>query len=170
MYSYLLQFSGKTHSVCTKLLRQWPKSPFSFAALHLREDMDQAVTYMRRIHRTPWYWQGESFIKLGPANQKSIGDIRRVSNWVFSVSSYILVLGLGKNNSSAGTFSKVHQTKSLSRIQVVFTRQIHRHPEWMIPWTFACCGCWSCVSSLATGRSFVAPLDVPLRHSDVRVY
>ena len=34
----------------------------------------------------------ESFVKLGPANQESTGDICRVSNWVFSVSSYILVL------------------------------------------------------------------------------
>ena len=43
----------------------------------------------------------ESFVKFGPANQESIGDIRRVSNWVFSVSSYILVLApidLGTTN------------------------------------------------------------------------
>ena len=30
-----------------------------------------------------------SFVKFGPANQESIGDIRRVSNCLFSVSSYI---------------------------------------------------------------------------------
>ena len=33
-----------------------------------------------------------SFVKFGPANQESIGHIRRVSNCLFSVSSYILVL------------------------------------------------------------------------------
>ena len=32
------------------------------------------------------------FFKFGPANWESIGNIHRVSNWVFSVSSYILVL------------------------------------------------------------------------------
>ena len=30
-----------------------------------------------------------SFVKFGPAKQESIGDIRRVSNWLFSVSSYM---------------------------------------------------------------------------------
>ena len=36
----------------------------------------------------------ESFVKFGPANQESIGDICMVSNCLFSVSSYILVLRL----------------------------------------------------------------------------
>ena len=31
-----------------------------------------------------------SFVKFGPANQESIDDIGRVSNWLFSVSSYVL--------------------------------------------------------------------------------
>ena len=52
-YSYLLQFSGKTHSVCAQLLKQRPKSPLSFATLQLHEDMDQDVTYIRRIPMTP---------------------------------------------------------------------------------------------------------------------
>ena len=40
-------------SVCAQLIKQRQKSPFSFATLHLHEDMDQAVTYVRRIPRTP---------------------------------------------------------------------------------------------------------------------
>ena len=39
--------------MCAKLLKQQPKSPFSFAKQNLHEDMDQAVTYIRRIPRTP---------------------------------------------------------------------------------------------------------------------
>ena len=34
-------------------------------------------------------------VKFGPANQESFGDIRMVSNCLFSVSSYILVLTFG---------------------------------------------------------------------------
>ena len=56
--SYLSPFSGKTHSVCAHLLKQRPKSPFSFATLQLHEDMDQDVTYIRRIPMNPLFWQG----------------------------------------------------------------------------------------------------------------
>ena len=46
------------HSVCAQLLKKRPKSPFSFATLQLHEDMDQDLTYLRRIPMTPCFWQG----------------------------------------------------------------------------------------------------------------
>ena len=47
IYSYLLQFAGKMHSVCAQLLNSNQKAPFfSFTKPCLREDMDQAVTYV----------------------------------------------------------------------------------------------------------------------------
>ena len=53
-YYKLFQFSAKAHIVCAKLLKQLPKSPFSFAKPQpqLHEDVNQAVTYVRRIPRT----------------------------------------------------------------------------------------------------------------------
>ena len=45
-----------------------------------------------------------SFVKFGPANQESIGDIRRASNWLLPASSYILVLrfNFGKDEEMLG--------------------------------------------------------------------
>ena len=56
-----------------------------------------------------------SFVKFGPANQESIGDIHMVSNFLFSVSSYILVLrsrvsslkGLIENSAFTNLFNYV---------------------------------------------------------------
>ena len=96
IYSYLLQFSGKMHSVCAQLLRQ-PEIPLSFTKLNLHEDIDQAVIYVHRVP-DPYNFGKVSFVKFGPANWESIGNIHRVSNCVFSVSSYILVLRNGWNS------------------------------------------------------------------------
>ena len=38
-------FLGKRMVCAHKLLKQQPKSPFSFVTLHLHEDIDQAVTF-----------------------------------------------------------------------------------------------------------------------------
>ena len=80
--------------LCAKLIKQQPKSHFSFATLQLHEDMDQAVTYVRRMPITPGFLKGVICQVNEPANQESIGAICWVSKWLFSVGSYILVLRL----------------------------------------------------------------------------
>ena len=86
----------------TKLLKQQLKSPFSFATLlHTTAYTVHTTIYMRiwmKLKPTYVEYLGPhdfgkvSFVKFGPANQEFIGDICRVSNCLFFVRSYILVL------------------------------------------------------------------------------
>ena len=48
-----------------------------------------------------------SFVKFGPANCESIGNIHRESNWVFSVSSYVLVLRFKAYYAMGAIYSKL---------------------------------------------------------------
>ena len=89
IYSYLLKFSGKTHSVCTQLLNSNQKAPFLPNHICIRTQIQLLPTYVESLRP---HFGKVSFFKFGPANWESIGNIHRVSNWVFSVSSYILVL------------------------------------------------------------------------------
>ena len=62
------------------------KCPFSRAKPQLHKDVNQAVSYLRRIPRTHDFGK-VPFVTFGPAIGESIGDIHRVLNLVISVNS-----------------------------------------------------------------------------------
>ena len=86
-----------------KIVKTVTKKPLFY--IYMRTWVKLQPTYVESLG--PHDIGKESFVKLGPANQESIGDIGRVSNCLFSVSSYILVLRL-----CAGMKSELQNTNS----------------------------------------------------------